>query len=46
MQSEYQPRFLSLGWKFSDFVEENRASACQLKSAQALLRRAGEAPFS
>src|SRR5580704_14532031 len=31
---------LSLGWKFSDFVEEKRASICQLKPTQALLSRA------
>src|SRR5258708_31464818 len=33
---------LSLNWKFSDFVEENRASICQLKPTQALLSRARE----
>ncbi len=33
---------LSLGWKFSDFVEENRASICYLKPTQALLSCARE----
>src|SRR4029077_4628702 len=33
---------LGLGWQFSDFVEEDRASVCQLESAQALLSRPGE----
>jgi hypothetical protein len=31
---------LSLNWKLSDFVEEDRASTCQLKPTQALLSRA------
>src|ERR1700722_2158872 len=31
---------LSFNWKFSDFVEENRASICQFKPTQALLSRA------
>src|ERR1700675_161619 len=33
---------LSLNWKLYDFVEENGASICQLKPAQALLDRARE----
>src|SRR5882757_8588668 len=33
---------LSLNWKFSDFVEEKRASICQLKPTQTLLSRARE----
>src|SRR5260370_11762299 len=33
---------LGLGWKLSDFVEEDRASICQLKPTQALLSRARE----
>src|SRR5258708_24794098 len=33
---------LSLGWKLSDFVEENCASICELNPTQALLSRAGE----
>src|SRR5260221_4487785 len=33
---------LSLGWKLSDFVEEDCASICQLKPTQALLGRAGK----
>src|SRR5205814_8282554 len=31
---------LSLSWKFSDFVEEKRASICQFKPTQTLLSRA------
>ena len=33
---------LGLGWKFSDFVQEDRASICQFKPTQALLSRARE----
>jgi hypothetical protein len=33
---------LSLDWKLSDFVEEDRASICQFKPTQALLSRAGK----
>jgi hypothetical protein len=31
---------LSLGWKFPDFVQEERTPICQVKPAQALLSRA------
>src|SRR5258708_2702739 len=33
---------LSLNWKLSDFVEENRASICEFKPTRALLSRARE----
>ena len=36
---------LSLGWKFSDFVQEERTATRKFKSAQALLSRAREGTF-